>query len=144
MRYAYVVEGVVLEGPRLLPVSWRNISNLPALDDARLKALGWLPWRLVETQGEVIVGSTVEVFSDEVVETQIRRAKTDAEYAAEREQAAESVRQERNQRLAECDWTQLSDAPVDRDAWAAYRQALRDVPSQEGFPAAVEWPVPPG
>jgi len=35
----------------------------------------------------------------------------------------------RNRLLAESDWTQLEDAPVDRQAWAAYRQALRDFPA---------------
>lgn len=56
---------------------------------------------------------------------------------------AGSVRAERNQRLAESDWTQLADAPVDRAAWAAYRQALRDITAQPGFPMTVDWPVAP-
>ena len=54
-----------------------------------------------------------------------------------------SARDERNQKLAACDWTQVNDAPVDQEAWATYRQALRDVPSQEGFPLSIEWPEPP-
>ncbi|AZB56845.1 phage tail protein, partial [Cereibacter sphaeroides] len=45
--------------------------------------------------------------------------------------------------LAACDWTQVADAPVDRAAWAAYRQTLRDVPEQAGFPAGIAWPEPP-
>lgn len=53
------------------------------------------------------------------------------------------VRKERNKRLAECDWTQLSDAPVNSATWAAYRQALRDVPSQPDFPWSVVWPEQP-
>ena len=53
------------------------------------------------------------------------------------------VRADRNQRLAECDWTQLSDAPVDAAAWAAYRQELRDITSQAGFPWNVTWPDEP-
>ena len=59
------------------------------------------------------------------------------------EEAAKSVRQQRNSLLAESDWTQLADAPVDQAAWATYRQALRDVPAQVGFPEAVVWPVAP-
>lgn len=50
------------------------------------------------------------------------------------------IRAERNRRLADCDWTQLSDAPIDAAAWAAYRQALRDITGQAGFPWAVAWP----
>ena len=64
------------------------------------------------------------------------RARKDAEHGA-------AVRADRNKRLAECDWTQLADAPVDGAAWAAYRQDLRDIPSQAGFPWNVIWPVEP-
>jgi len=53
------------------------------------------------------------------------------------------MRQERNRMLSDCDWTQVADAPVDSDAWAAYRQALREVPDQAGFPWTIEWPQTP-
>lgn len=52
------------------------------------------------------------------------------------------VRTERNKLLADCDWTQLPDAPVDAAEWAVYRQALRDVTSQAN-PDNIEWPVSP-
>ena len=58
-------------------------------------------------------------------------------------QASENVRADRNKRLADCDWTQLADAPVDGLAWAVYRQDLREVPDQEGFPWEVVWPEAP-
>ena len=60
---------------------------------------------------------------------------------------SKSVRDDRNKRLAECDWTQLADSPLDADgklAWALYRQTLRMVPEQPGFPWNVEWPPIPG
>jgi hypothetical protein len=56
---------------------------------------------------------------------------------------AKHVRSIRDNRLMYTDWTQVADAPVDKEAWAVYRQALRDVTQQEGFPMRVEWPVPP-
>ena len=56
---------------------------------------------------------------------------------------AEQVRAERDALLAACDWTQVADAPVDQAAWAVYRQALRDVTAQTGFPNAVVWPTKP-
>lgn len=59
------------------------------------------------------------------------------------DQAATNVRAERDRRLADTDWTQVLDAPVDRTAWAAYRQQLRNVPQQEGFPFNVVWPTQP-
>ena len=65
---------------------------------------------------------------------------TAAEIAERTEAEATSVCQERNQRLSDCDWTQLQDAPDDAAAWAAYRQELRDVTAQAGFPWDVVWP----
>lgn len=55
------------------------------------------------------------------------------------------IRAERDLRLARSDFSQLADAPawVDRAQWAAYRQALRDLPAQPGFPFSHTWPVQP-
>ena len=55
----------------------------------------------------------------------------------------EAAIRKRNRLLYECDWTQVADAPVDQAAWAAYRQELRDITSQETFPSEVTWPVAP-
>lgn len=72
-------------------------------------------------------------------------AEQEAAYKAAKDaDQASAVRADRNARLAACDWTQLSDAPVDDLEWAVYRQALRDIPSQPGFPWTVDWPVAPG
>lgn len=60
--------------------------------------------------------------------------------------AAIEVRTERNQKLKDSDWTQLADAtlsPETIEAWAAYRQALRDIPAQAGFPFDVTYPTKP-
>lgn len=75
------------------------------------------------------------------------RWRTQAEIEAERE-AKEwaSLRARRDELLMECDWTQLPDVPLtqeQRDAWQAYRQALRDVPQQPGAPYDVTWPDAP-
>jgi hypothetical protein len=56
---------------------------------------------------------------------------------------AANIRNQRNKLLAACDWTQLADSTADKPTWATYRQALRDVPSQENFPNSVTWPTPP-
>jgi len=56
---------------------------------------------------------------------------------------AEEIRSLRDAKLTKSDWTQVLDAPVDQAAWATYRQELRDVPAQAGFPNAVEWPTSP-
>ena len=56
---------------------------------------------------------------------------------------AASIRLTRDDLLRACDWTQVSDSPVDKTAWATYRQSLRDLPSQSGFPSIVTWPTQP-
>lgn len=83
-----------------------------------------------------------EVITDARTGEQTVRPYTEEEIAA-LAPTGEQVRQQRNTLLVACDWTQLPDAPVDQTAWAAYRQALRDVTDQDGFPANVIWPVPP-
>lgn len=75
------------------------------------------------------------VFTDDDEETAYR-ARIDAD-------AAERVRTERNQKLASSDWTQLADNTANTSAWATYRQALRDLPSTEGFPHNITWPTEP-
>jgi hypothetical protein len=68
----------------------------------------------------------------------------EAAYKARKdEEQANNVRGERNRRLSETDWTQVEDSPVDKASWAIYRQALRDVTAQSGFPWVIEWPEKP-
>lgn len=65
--------------------------------------------------------------------------KTDEEYAAE-------AREKRNALIAETDYLVMPDYPLDAEkkaALLAYRQALRDVPEQAGFPRQINWPVKP-
>jgi hypothetical protein len=75
------------------------------------------------------------VFTDAEEEAAYKTAK-DAEQAA-------NVRTSRNDLLTKCDWTQIADSTADKPAWATYRQALRDVTTQEGFPWNVTWPQEP-
>lgn len=59
---------------------------------------------------------------------------------------ANQVRQDREPLLTACDWTQLADAPLTTEqvqAWRDYRQALRDVSDQPGFPWTIIWPTRP-
>lgn len=59
------------------------------------------------------------------------------------DQAAEAVRRERDHLLAATDYFMLPDAPEPPDGIAEYRQALREVPEQPGFPHDVDWPKIP-
>lgn len=146
MKYAYTENGQVIDGPRSLPNGWRNVSGLCYMDDDNLRALGWLPYNFIDNGGEVLDKTVVQVLSDKVVETRVYRYKTEEEIAKETEDKKQHVRQDRNSRLTQCDWTQVDDTPLDNVAkaqWAAYRQALRDVPDQLGFPFNVTWPSQP-
>ena len=69
--------------------------------------------------------------------------KTEEEIAADVAAKAAQVRAARDAALTASDWTQVADAPVDQAAWSTYRQALRDVPQQAGFPDDVAWPDKP-
>ena len=67
---------------------------------------------------------------------------TEEEITARTEQEWTAIRNQRNYRLADCDWTQILDASADAAAWAVYRQALRDITEQTD-PFNVVWPTPP-
>lgn len=76
----------------------------------------------------------------------ITRAATAAEIEDRTADAASAIRAERNQRLSDCDWTQIPDAAgaaVDVPAWTEYRKQLRAIPQQPGFPWDVQWPSEP-
>jgi hypothetical protein len=90
------------------------------------------------------------VFTDRAA-TENEPAKTAAEQEAEYKamkdaEQAKNVRASRDAKLAECDWRVIkaleSNQPQDFE-WAAYRQALRDITSQAGFPWTIDWPVAP-
>jgi hypothetical protein len=69
--------------------------------------------------------------------------KTAEQLADETEKMAALVRDGRNDKLRASDWTQLEDALVDKAVWKTYRQQLRDIPLQVGFPWEVVWPSLP-
>jgi hypothetical protein len=73
-------------------------------------------------------------------------AKDQAQVDAEAAQKASSVRQQRDKLLAETDWLVIKNLELNQNipgVWEVYRQALRDIPSQEGFPWNVTWPESP-
>lgn len=68
--------------------------------------------------------------------------KTEAQQEADNKNKAVNVRKIRDQKLAETDWRFRSDMTPSQE-WKDYCQALRDVPSQDGFPWNVTWPTKP-
>src|SRR5690606_37431203 len=135
-----VVIDDIMHGPEICEL-WTP-AELAALGIKRVEdealpgdATGWpyLPGEPVDVEETLLIRRTYP------------NAVPDAEgSAANLAQLAARVRAERDARLTVCDWTQMPDAPLTieaKAAWAAYRQQLRDVPGQAGFPLAVEWPV---
>lgn len=61
--------------------------------------------------------------------------------AAKDAEQAKAVRDQRNVKLSETDWTQLADSSADKVIYATYRQALRDITKQDGFPWDINWPT---
>jgi hypothetical protein len=87
------------------------------------------------------------VFTDrEATETEPAQtaAEQEAAYKAIKDaEQATNVRNQRTEKLKDCDWTQLADSTADKTAWATYRQALRDITGQAGFPWTITWPDSP-
>ena len=83
---------------------------------------------------------TYEVSGTDVIRTWVAMDKTNDELAVDLAITAEGVRSERDSRLAATDWTALSDITMTAEM-TTYRQALRDVPAQAGFPQEITWPV---
>ncbi len=87
--------------------------------------------------------TTINVITGEIKKSSLSIDQINQREIQRQEFAASTVRDDRNAKLSESDWTQVADAPVDQAAWATYRQALRDIPSQAGFPNTVNWPTEP-
>lgn len=131
---------------------WARDNNGPSWDrttDEVLEALGadvvFEGPQAQPTRYQVAYRDGVQQQADGKWYTKYSVSDLDAEgIAAKDAEQAKSVRAARNQKLAECDWTQGKDiADNVSGAWATYRQALRDVPQHPGFPWDVQWPTQP-
>jgi len=88
---------------------------------------------------KIVDGIAVDMTADEIAEFNAQQA----EWAAGADdRKAEDVRRERDAKLSATDWRASSDLTLSTE-WATYRQALRDVPAQSGFPNSITWPTEP-
>lgn len=96
---------------------------------------GWIPFHATPNDTE----ETGRVIYEEASKGDV------APYEPPNEEVvANQVRIIRNSILRQTDWTQLPDVPqATKEIWDDYRQALRDVPQQAGFPHEVIWPEKP-
>lgn len=92
-------------------------------------------------QANVSTGEIVQIpyTTEEQAEYDAKKA---AWTAGANDRKAAEVRAERNAKITACDWRVLPDVS-NSDVWKTYRQALRDIPAQSGFPNNVTWPDAP-
>ena len=95
-------------------------------------------------RSEVVKNTTYDIITGQEIVTDLTADEIAAIEAEAIATAWHNLRTERNQRLAACDWTVLSDTPTSTAAWKVYRQALRDFPANTTDPFSPEWPAPPG
>tara|TARA_R110000823_G_scaffold254414_2_gene376734 strand:- start:208 stop:486 length:279 start_codon:yes stop_codon:yes gene_type:complete len=91
------------------------------------------------THYKIVNGSIASLTEGEVAALNLREAEW---VEGEHDRQASDVRNQRNSLLSDTDWIALSDNTMSTEM-AAYRQALRDVTTQEGFPYSVTWPTKP-
>jgi hypothetical protein len=144
---------VIDEGPRSLPKSWENISGLNNMSNDQLRELGWLPWVFVQVpvgENQVLDGSTVEIKTLDIVETQVVRDMTPQEIADRDQQYKDSNKQQAEQLLQETDWVEVpsvsdpANTPHLTNAadFLSYRLALRTIAVNP--PVTVgQWPAKP-
>ena len=123
---------VVFEGPQATGGTVYQYSQASGVEQIDGK------WYTKYVLGPVFVDTTDETGNVTTA------SQHEAAYKATKDaEQAKSVRQTRDIKLADTDWTQVADAPVDKTVWATYRQALRDITAQEGFPWTVTYPDKP-
>ena len=127
---------VVLEGPQATPVDRYGFNFRNGVEQIDGK------WFTKYSVGPVFTDRPAE--GDQPAMTAAEQM--DAYKAIKDTEQAKSVRQQRDDKLKESDWRVIraleSNTPQDF-AWAAYRQALRDITAQPGFPWAIDWPENP-
>lgn len=100
------------------------------------------PYPTVDYTKNVAYGTPKKVSGAWVDEWSVTDAPAE-EASARYDGICQTERGTRNQLLTDSDWSQLPDAPVDAAVWATYRQQLRDVTEQLGFPLSITWPTKP-
>jgi hypothetical protein len=100
---------------------------------------------MVDYTENLIEGTPVEI-DDQYCQTWVAVPASPQEIEERTQNQSQFLRMDRNQRLYESDWTQLNNCPLSSqliEQWNVYRQALRDITSQPGWPWTVTWPTAP-
>lgn len=141
IKWAYVVNGEILEALESLPRSWKNISNLFVFEDNET-FLNTISWYKVDDQRPILNSNQHHedvryVFDGESKKVIITATIVDnlVDYLTERMILLTRIRERRDELLRNSDWTQLADIQATqpqlwKDMWLSYRQRLRDLPQQ--------------
>ena len=151
--YAHVKDGSI-DYMGALPKNWGNVSNLHLSNgnDAYLKTVGWLPiveTNVIRTYNQKFDTDVITVEVDKVTLVHRVREMTPEEMTQRDISHLTQLRDERNQKLLDSDWTQASDhsSPLPdakKVEWATYRQSLRDLPATADmtkWPDGISWPM---
>jgi hypothetical protein len=121
---------VVFEGPQATGGTVYQYSQASGVEQIEGK------WYTKYILGPVFIDQVVDGVTTTAAEQEVAyKASKDAEQA-------KSVRASRDAKLSETDWRFRSDMTPSQE-WKDYCQTLRDIPSQEGFPWTITWPVEP-
>jgi len=142
-----VEDGSIASSVRALPSEIESVSE----DTAVRISYGWYPVEPVKPDSfddftEVWEDQQFEIQADKVIWTLIKRAKTAEELQKQTDGRATQERTFRDRLLTMSDWVVIKSIEAEipeLEAWKTYRQALRDVPEQEGFPWDINWPQAP-
>ena len=153
--YGHVKEDGTVDYLGALPKKWGNISGLHLSDgnDEYLKTLGWLP--LVDPNVPLGDNQTVDtdvITAEEDRVTLVHRVRdmTSEEITYRDKVYMEDLREQRNQKLLDSDWTQAPDhsSPLSntkKAEWTTYRQSLRNLPATADMTKwpGITWPTEP-
>ena len=123
------------------PFEWRNgqLTNNPLYIDCEINhpEFGWIPFTAYRDDVHQHCSDMWSVLD-------LMRGTLAPPSMTIEEQTSDEVNLRRNSLLVMTDWTQGSDVPqATKDKWAPYRQALRDITDQPGYPMNVDWPEEP-
>lgn len=151
MKYAEILNEEIVKIHSSLPGGWKNISGFNTLSDLEVSDLTWAGhagYRFYPVTEQSFPTADGRFYEIQGLNYSIdHEAKTvEGTYSVtprSTETAWEEIRKQRNYKLYLCDWTQLPDAPLttrQKTDWTSYRQALRDITSQED-PFNIVWPI---
>lgn len=131
------------------PLVNKGFSTEPVIEGVDVS--GWYKWAGEPPENYTTKASEFDVWNTQTLSWGVnpdQAALEAAQTAALQQQALEKltfeVLAERRKKLVASDWTQLPDVPLaTKAAWATYRQELRDITAQSGYPTEIIWPTPP-